>query len=51
MTEVSIEGIQIATSEKFTDPVYIIPVDAPVSHVISSNACLCALTYEGAHLL
>ena len=31
MTEVSIEKVQTAASEKFTDPVHIVPIDAPVS--------------------
>ena len=30
MTQVSIELVQIAANEKFTDPVHVVPIDAPV---------------------
>ena len=30
MTEVGIEKVQIAANEKFTDPVHVVPIDAPV---------------------
>ena len=30
VTQVSIELIQIAANEKFTDPVHVVPIDAPV---------------------
>ena len=30
MTQVSIELVQIASNEKFSDPVHVIPIDAPV---------------------
>ena len=31
MSECTIEKIQISTNAKFTDPVHIVPIDAPVS--------------------
>ena len=38
-TETNSGKVQIAASEKFTHPVHIVPIDAPV---ISSSACMCA---------
>ena len=30
MTDVSVEKVQIASNEKFTDPVHVVPLDAPI---------------------